>query len=162
MREQQEEQAAGAAVRRVQPGGDELAEEDRDLLVRQPLSVELGVDERARDVIHRFPAVPFDDGDRRPRRAAATRTGVHPRTAAGGHPAARGSGPTAGRHAGAGTADTGERGTYGWTQHILGAPGYRIAGGSDEMQRNIIAERALGLPKEPTTDRDRPWRDLPH
>jgi len=46
-------------------------------------------------------------------------------------------------------ADTGEWGTYAWTEHVLGAPGYRIAGGSDEIQRNIIGERVLGLPREP-------------
>ncbi|MFF0043071.1 acyl-CoA dehydrogenase family protein [Streptomyces mirabilis] len=46
-------------------------------------------------------------------------------------------------------ADTGEWGTFAWTEHLLGAPGYRIAGGSDEIQRNILAERVLGLPKEP-------------
>lgn len=46
-------------------------------------------------------------------------------------------------------ADTGEAGTFAWTQHLLGAPGYRIAGGSDEIQRNIIGERGLGLPREP-------------
>ncbi|MFD4505442.1 acyl-CoA dehydrogenase family protein [Streptomyces sp. NPDC058457] len=46
-------------------------------------------------------------------------------------------------------ADTGEWGTFAWTGHLLGAPGYRIAGGSDEIQRNILAERVLRLPKEP-------------
>jgi alkylation response protein AidB-like acyl-CoA dehydrogenase len=46
-------------------------------------------------------------------------------------------------------ADTGEWGTYAWSQHVLGAPGFRIAGGSDEIQRTIIAERVLGLPREP-------------
>jgi acyl-CoA dehydrogenase len=46
-------------------------------------------------------------------------------------------------------ADTGEWGTFAWTEHLLGAPGYRIAGGSDEIQRNILAERVLKLPKEP-------------
>lgn len=46
-------------------------------------------------------------------------------------------------------ADTGEWGTYAWCEHVLGAPGYRIAGGSDEIQRNIIGERVLGLPREP-------------
>jgi alkylation response protein AidB-like acyl-CoA dehydrogenase len=46
-------------------------------------------------------------------------------------------------------ADTGEWGTFAWTEHLLGAPGYRIAGGSDEIQRNILAERVLGLPREP-------------
>jgi alkylation response protein AidB-like acyl-CoA dehydrogenase len=51
------------------------------------------------------------------------------------------------------TADTGEWGTFGWNEHVLGAPGYRIAGGSDEIQRNIIGERVLGLPSEPRVDR---------
>ena len=46
-------------------------------------------------------------------------------------------------------ADTGEWGTFAWTEHLLGAPGYSIAGGSDEIQRTILAERVLGLPKEP-------------
>jgi alkylation response protein AidB-like acyl-CoA dehydrogenase len=55
--------------------------------------------------------------------------------------------------------DTGEWGTYEWSAHVLGAPGYRIAGGSDEVQRNIIGERVLGLPREPKTDTG-PWRDI--
>ncbi len=58
------------------------------------------------------------------------------------------------------TADTGEWGTFAWNQHILGAPGYRIAGGSDEIQRNIIGERVLGLPGEPRVDRDVAFRDI--
>ena len=58
------------------------------------------------------------------------------------------------------TADTGEWGTYAWNDHLLGAPGYRIAGGSDEIQRNIIGERVLGLPGEPRADRG-PWRSIP-
>lgn len=58
------------------------------------------------------------------------------------------------------TADAGEWGTYEWTAHVLGAPGYRIAGGSDEVQRNIIGERVLGLPREPKTDTG-PWKDVP-
>lgn len=58
-------------------------------------------------------------------------------------------------------ADTGEWGTYEWGEHVLGAPGYRIAGGSDEIQRNIIGERVLGLPREPRVDRGVPWKDVP-
>ena len=50
-------------------------------------------------------------------------------------------------------ADTGEWGTYAWGEHVLGAPGYKIAGGSDEIQRNIIGERVLGLPPEPRVDK---------
>ncbi len=57
-------------------------------------------------------------------------------------------------------ADTGEWGTFGWNQHVLGAPGYRIAGGSDEIQRNIIGERVLGLPSEPRVDRDLPFNQI--
>ena len=58
------------------------------------------------------------------------------------------------------TADTGEWGTFAWNEHVLGAPGYRIAGGTDEIQRNIIGERVLGLPSEPRVDRDISFADL--
>ncbi|MBW3556318.1 MAG: acyl-CoA dehydrogenase family protein [Actinobacteria bacterium] len=46
-------------------------------------------------------------------------------------------------------ADTGEWGTYAWAEYVLGTPGMRIAGGTDEVMKNIIGERVLGLPKEP-------------
>ena len=48
-------------------------------------------------------------------------------------------------------ADNGAWGTYAWSQFLLGVPGMRVAGGSDEVMRNIIGERVLGLPKEPAT-----------
>ena len=48
------------------------------------------------------------------------------------------------------TADSGEWGTYAWSQFLLGVPGMRLAGGTDEVMRNILGERVLGLPKEPS------------
>ncbi|WZH51203.1 MAG: acyl-CoA dehydrogenase family protein [Nocardioides alkalitolerans] len=47
------------------------------------------------------------------------------------------------------TVDSGRWGEHAWLEHVLGAPGYRIAGGTDEIQHNILAERVLGLPREP-------------
>jgi len=58
-------------------------------------------------------------------------------------------------------ADTGEWGTYAWAKHVLGAPGYRIAGGSDEIQHNIIGERVLGLPGDVRVDRNVAFSDVP-
>jgi alkylation response protein AidB-like acyl-CoA dehydrogenase len=46
-------------------------------------------------------------------------------------------------------ADTGEWGTYAWADLVVGVPGLRVAGGTDEVMRNIVGERVLGLPKEP-------------
>jgi alkylation response protein AidB-like acyl-CoA dehydrogenase len=42
----------------------------------------------------------------------------------------------------------------------LASPGTRLGGGSDEVQLNVLGERGLGLPREPSSDRDVPYRDL--
>jgi len=57
-------------------------------------------------------------------------------------------------------ADSGEWGTYSWGQLVLGGPGGRIAGGTDEVMRNIVGERVLGLPKDPGIDSNSPFKDL--
>ena len=57
-------------------------------------------------------------------------------------------------------ADTREWGTYAWGKFVLGTPGMRVAGGTDEVLRNIVSERVLGLPKEPGIDTTSPFKDL--
>jgi len=48
--------------------------------------------------------------------------------------------------------DTGAWGTFTWSKFVCGTPGVRIAGGTDEVLRNIVAERVLGLPKDAPTN----------
>ncbi|MFD3381623.1 MULTISPECIES: acyl-CoA dehydrogenase family protein [unclassified Streptomyces] len=45
-------------------------------------------------------------------------------------------------------ADTGKWGTYAWSELLLATPALRILGGTEEIMKNILAERVLGLPKE--------------
>jgi alkylation response protein AidB-like acyl-CoA dehydrogenase len=44
--------------------------------------------------------------------------------------------------------NTGQWGTFGWTKWIMGGFGYRIAGGTEEILKTMLAERALMLPRE--------------
>ena len=59
-------------------------------------------------------------------------------------------------------ADTGEWGTFAWSRFVSGVPGGHLGGGTDEVLRNILGERVLGLPKEPGIDSRTPFSQLPH
>lgn len=48
-----------------------------------------------------------------------------------------------------------------WQDTYLGMPGMRIAGGTDEILKNIVAERVLRLPPEIRVDKDKPFREVP-
>ncbi len=49
-----------------------------------------------------------------------------------------------------------------WMEHeLLNRYGVSIGGGTNEVQRNNLAERALGLPKEPGYDKTTAWKDIP-
>ena len=50
--------------------------------------------------------------------------------------------------------------TSSWGQYLLTQFAIRLGGGTDEVQANIMAEQGLGLPREPSNDRDTPWKDL--
>ena len=59
-------------------------------------------------------------------------------------------------------ADTGEWGTFAWSKFVCGVPGGHLGGGTDEVLRNILGERVLGLAKEPGIDSRTPFSQLPN
>jgi alkylation response protein AidB-like acyl-CoA dehydrogenase len=67
------------------------------------------------------------------------------------------------RLAGAGALLTGEDSPMGGViaEILVSVPATSIAGGTDEIQHNIIAERVLGMPKEASVDTGKPFRDVP-
>ena len=48
-----------------------------------------------------------------------------------------------------------------WQNEYLFAPAFHIAGGTNEVQKNVCAERVLGLPREQSSDRRRAFEELP-
>ena len=48
-----------------------------------------------------------------------------------------------------------------WVNMFLVSPSLSIRGGTDEIQRNILGERVLGLPAEPRVDKSKPFADSP-
>lgn len=46
-------------------------------------------------------------------------------------------------------------------EQILFSPGPSIYGGSDQIQKNIVGERVLGLPREPDPYKGLPFREIP-
>lgn len=47
-----------------------------------------------------------------------------------------------------------------WQYHVMNCRGMSLGGGTDEVQRNTLGERVLGLPREPVLDAEVPYRDL--
>ena len=48
-----------------------------------------------------------------------------------------------------------------WAYHVLNCRGMSLGGGTDEIQKNTLGERVLGLPREPGPDRNTPFSELP-
>jgi alkylation response protein AidB-like acyl-CoA dehydrogenase len=59
------------------------------------------------------------------------------------------------------TADAGQTDAFEWATGVLKGRSMRLAGGTDEIQRTIIGEKVLGLPKDPGIDNRVPFNQIP-
>jgi alkylation response protein AidB-like acyl-CoA dehydrogenase len=139
-----------------------------DLLVDHARSANRGADALVRQSVARTISMARAAGWTAERAAAARRRGQPPgpegslgklstseiaRSAAGAHS----------EIAGAAALCAGPDSVFGGViaEILVSVPGQSIAGGTDEIQRNILGERVLGLPKEPSADADVPFRSVP-
>ena len=91
---------------------------------------------------------------------AAMAMEVAGRTGIGWPSSPAGAGSAGAGSAGAGSAGAGEQPGRTAALNFLNGRIYSIAGGSNQIQRNIISERLLGLPREPSVDADKPFREV--
>jgi alkylation response protein AidB-like acyl-CoA dehydrogenase len=124
-----------------------------DAALRRKLA-ELHADLTAADYLNRQAVRRFQAGSQPGPEASVSKLLYAQNLTRGAHLAAEIAGPRL-------IADTGAWGAFSWNELLLSTPALRILGGTEEIMKNILAERVLGLPKEPGIDATSPFRDLP-